>query len=173
MHFAGLLDRIAAVCAGLSVPVMVKEVGWGLSAEAVRALSVAGVAAVDVAGGGGTSWSEVERLRGDSAQAAVAAAFAGWGIPTAETLLAAREAAPELPIVASGGIRDGVDVAKCLALGADLAGLASPLLKAAAASADEAQRALEILGRQLRIAMFCIGTGDLDALRHTPHLRRV
>ncbi len=172
-RFAGLLDRIAAVCAGLSVPVVVKEVGWGLSAEAVRALHAVGVAAVDVAGGGGTSWSEVERRRGDSAQAAVAEAFAGWGIPTAETLLAAREAAPDLPIVASGGVRDGVDVAKCLALGADLAGLASPLLKAAAVSADEAQSALEILGRQLRIAMFCIGAGNLDMLRHTSHLQRV
>lgn len=172
-RFSRLLDRIAAVCDRLAVPVMVKEVGWGLSAETVRALAAAGVAAVDVAGGGGTSWSEVERLRGDAEQAAVAAAFAGWGIPTAEAVLAARQAAPDLPIVASGGLRDGVDVAKCLALGADVAGLASPLLKAAAQSAAEAERALAVLGRQLRIAMFCIGASDVEALRHTPHLHRL
>ena len=169
-RFAGLLDRIAEVCARLPIPVVVKEVGWGLSADVVRLLAQAGVAAVDVAGAGGTSWSEVERLRGGDQMAAVAAAFADWGIPTADALVAARRAAPTLPIVASGGIRNGVEVAKCLALGADLAGLASPLLKAAARSAEEAERALEIIGRQLRIAMFCVGARDIDALRHTPHL---
>jgi isopentenyl-diphosphate delta-isomerase len=169
-RFAGLLDRIAEVCARLPIPVVVKEVGWGLSADVVRLLVQAGVAAVDVAGAGGTSWSEVERLRSGDQMAAVAAAFAGWGIPTADALVAARRAAPTLPIVASGGIRNGVEVAKCLALGADLAGLASPLLKAAARSAEEAERALEVIGRQLRIAMFCVGARDIDALRHTPHL---
>jgi isopentenyl-diphosphate Delta-isomerase len=169
-RFAGLLDRIAEVCVRLPIPVVVKEVGWGLSADVVRLLAQAGVAAVDVAGAGGTSWSEVERLRSGDQMAAVAAAFAGWGIPTADALVAARRAAPTLPIVASGGIRNGVEVAKCLALGADLAGLASPLLKAAARSAEEAERALEVIGRQLRIAMFCVGARDIDALRHTPHL---
>jgi isopentenyl-diphosphate Delta-isomerase len=169
-RFAGLLDRIAEVCARLPIPVVVKEVGWGLSADMVRLLAQAGVAAVDVAGAGGTSWSEVERLRSGDQMAAVAAAFAGWGIPTADALVAARRAAPTLPIVASGGIRNGVEVAKCLALGADLAGLASPLLKAAARSAEEAERALEVIGRQLRIAMFCVSARDIDALRHTPHL---
>jgi isopentenyl-diphosphate Delta-isomerase len=169
-RFAGLLDRIAEVCARLPIPVVVKEVGWGVSADVVRLLAQAGVAAVDVAGAGGTSWSEVERLRSGDQMAAVAAAFAGWGIPTADALVAARRAAPTLPIVASGGIRNGVEVAKCLALGADLAGLASPLLKAAARSAEEAERALEVIGRQLRIAMFCVGARDIDALRHTPHL---
>ena len=172
-RFAGLLDRIAEVCARLPIPVVVKEVGWGLSADVVRLLAQAGVAAVDVAGAGGTSWSEVERLRSGDQMAAVAAAFASWGIPTADALVSARRAAPTLPIIASGGIRNGVEVAKCLALGADLAGLASPLLKAAARSAEEAERALEVIGRQLRIAMFCVGARDIDALRHTPHLHPV
>ena len=169
-RFAGLLDRIAEVCPRLPIPVVVKEVGWGLSADVVHLLAQAGVAAVDVAGAGGTSWSEVERLRSGDQMAAVAAAFAGWGIPTPDALVTARRAAPTLPIVASGGIRNGVEVAKCLALGADLAGLASPLLKAAARSAEEAEHALEVIGRQLRIAMFCVGARDIDALRHTPHL---
>ena len=172
-RFAGLLERIAEVCARLPIPVVVKEVGWGLSADVVRLLAQAGVAAVDVAGAGGTSWSEVERLRSGDQMAAVAAAFAGWGIPTADALVTARRAAPTLPIIASGGIRNGVEVAKCLALGADLVGLASPLLKAAARSAEEAERALQVIGRQLRIAMFCVGARDIDALRHTPHLHPV
>jgi len=171
-QFAGLLDRIADVCARLPIPVAVKEVGWGLSADVVRALGAAGVAAVDVAGAGGTSWSEVERMRGDEEGRAVAAAFADWGIPTADALVAARRAAPDLPIIASGGIRDGVEVAKCLALGADLVGLASPLLKAAARSAEDAELALRVLGRQLRIAMFCVESRDLTALRGTNRLRK-
>ena len=88
-------------------------------------------------------------------------------------MLIARRAAPETPLIASGGIRDGVEVAKCLALGADLVGAASPLLKAAARGADAATEALEILGAQLRIAMFCVGARDLAALRGTPRLRRI
>ena len=172
-RFSGLLERIAEVCAHCPVPVVVKEVGWGMSEETVRQLRDAGVAAIDVAGAGGTSWSEVERRRGNAWQAEVAAAFAAWGLPTAEALICARRAAPDLPLVASGGIRDGVEVAKCLALGADLVGLAAPLLKAAARSADEAERALQVLGAQLRIAMFCTNTRDLAALRRSPSLRRI
>ena len=172
-RFAGLLGRIADLCAGLDIPVMVKEVGWGLSGVVVARLKEAGVAAVDVAGAGGTSWSEVERRRGDARQAAVASAFAGWGIPTADALVAARRGAPDLPMVASGGVRDGVEVAMCLALGADLVGLASPLLKAAARGPDEAIEALEVLGAQLRIAMFCSGARDLAALRDAGRLRHV
>ncbi len=172
-RFAGLLSRIAEVCALLDVPVVVKEVGWGLSSDVVRALARAGVAAVDVAGAGGTSWSEVERLRGDERQSAVAAAFAGWGIPTADAVVAARRAAPGLPLVASGGIRDGVEVAKCIALGANVAGLASPLLKAAAQSVEAAEEALEILATQLRVAMFCTGCRDMTALQYSERLYAV
>jgi len=172
-RFAGLLERIGVVCAGLDVPVVVKEVGWGLSGDTARRLGEAGVAAIDVAGAGGTSWSEVERRRGDGRQAAIAAAFAGWGIPTADALVAARHAAPDLPIVASGGVRDGVEAAMCLALGANLVGLASPLLKAAARGPDEAIEALDILGAQLRIAMFGIGVRDIATLRGTTRLRRI
>jgi isopentenyl-diphosphate delta-isomerase len=172
-RFARLLDRIGAVCSALPVPVIVKEVGWGLSHDVVAALVQAGVAAVDVAGAGGTSWSEVERRRSDDHRSAVAAAFAGWGIPMTDSLLAARRAVPTLPVVASGGIRDGLDIAKCLALGADIAGLASPLLKAAARTAEEAERTLHVLCSQLRVAMFCIGAADIATLRRTTRLYRV
>jgi isopentenyl-diphosphate delta-isomerase len=170
--FSGLLARIAIVCEQLEVPVVVKEVGWGIDPDTVRALLDAGVAAVDVAGAGGTSWSEVERYRAsDPWRARVAAAFAGWGIPTAVCLRQARRVAGDALVFASGGIRDGIDAAKAMALGADLVGVAGPFLRAAAAGEDEAHElALEIVA-VLRIAMFAIGARTLAELRQTTRLR--
>jgi isopentenyl-diphosphate delta-isomerase len=170
-NFSGLARRIAAVCRALPVPVVVKEVGWGISAETARLLVEAGVSAIDVAGAGGTSWSEVEKHRAVSAhQRAVAAAFSGWGIPTAESLRLVREAAPELPIIASGGVRTGIDVAKAIALGAVVAGVAGPALRAAADSPETIEAVLKQIIDQLRIAMFCIGAATLDELRDSRHL---
>ena len=157
-NYTGLLDKIAGICANIHVPVIVKEVGWGLSAKTAQALRQAGVAALDVAGAGGTSWSEVERYRStSSADAEIAAAFAGWGIPTAESLCQVRQALPDTPLIASGGITNGVEVALCLALGADLVGLAQALLPSAMDSLEAAIEKLTIILRQLRIAMFCTG----------------
>lgn len=174
VNFAGLLERIAAVCRALPVPVVVKEVGWGISEDVARALAGAGVAAIDVAGAGGTSWSEVERHRAESAwRARVGGAFAGWGIPTAESVLAVRRAAPDVAVFASGGMRTGVEVAKALALGASLAGLASPVLRAATISAEAVVEELTAVIEELRISMFAIGAGSIEALRATPHLRQV
>jgi isopentenyl-diphosphate Delta-isomerase len=171
--FAGLLAKIGELCRRLDVPVVVKEVGWGIAPDVVRALIDAGAAAVDVAGAGGTSWSEVERRRiNEPWRARVAAAFAGWGIPTAECLRQAVRVAPEARIFASGGIRDGIDAAKAIALGADLVGVAGPFLRAAA----EGEEAAWDLGRELvetlRIAMFSVGARTLADLRFTPRLRR-
>jgi isopentenyl-diphosphate delta-isomerase len=146
-----------------------KEVGWGMSEEAARRLASAGVAAIDVAGAGGTSWSQVEMHRArTAAQKRIAAAFIDWGIPTADAILNVRRAAPQLPVIASGGLRDGIDVAKCVALGAGLGGLASPFLKAAAVSLEATIEVIEGLGRELRIAMFAAGAGSLAALQQTP-----
>lgn len=170
-NFAGLARRIAAVCRALPVPVVVKEVGWGISAETARLLAEAGVAAIDVAGAGGTSWSEVEKHRALTERARrVAAAFAGWGIPTAESLRLCRAAVPGLPLIASGGIRDGIDVAKAVALGATAAGMAGPALRAAAVSADALTELLGTVIEVLRIAMFCTGARDLAALARVPLL---
>lgn len=170
-RWAGLLGRIEAVARDLGVPVIAKEVGWGLSADDARRLRDAGVAAVDVAGAGGTSWSEVEKHRAATElQRRVAGAFVGWGIPTADSLRAVRASAPELPVIASGGLRDGLDVAKAIALGASLAGLAGPFLKAAAVSPEAVIEEIDILVRTLRIAMFAIGASDLAALRGTSRL---
>ena len=169
--FHALLSKIAAVCKAADFPIVVKEVGWGLSSDVVSALFDAGVSAVDVAGAGGTSWSEVERYRlSEPWRARVAGAFASWGIPTAETLIAARVAAPSRTIFASGGIRDGIDVAKAIALGADLVGIAAPFLQAAAqGNAAAAECAREIV-ETLRIAMFCVGAPTLADLRSGSHL---
>jgi isopentenyl-diphosphate delta-isomerase len=173
-EFAGLLSRIERVCRGLPVPVMVKEVGYGLSAHVARELVDAGVAGLDVAGAGGTSWSEVERRRAETSQQdRVAAQFAGWGIPTAEAVRAVRQALPGVPLIASGGIEGGVEAAKCVALGADLVGLAWPLLRPALDSAEAVREALEVVQHTLRIAMFCIGAADVRSLQTTPHLEEV
>jgi isopentenyl-diphosphate delta-isomerase len=169
--FAGLLGRIEALCGCLEVPVVVKEVGWGIAPDTVRQLVDAGVAAIDVAGAGGTSWSEVERHRiQDAVSARVAAGFAGWGIPTAEALRLARAAAPTSTIVASGGVRTGIDVAKAIALGADLAGMAGPFLRAAAHGVEAAGDLAAELTGVLRVAMFCVGAATVADLQHTARL---
>ncbi len=169
--FAGLLGRIEALCRRLDRPVVAKEVGWGIASDTVRRLLDAGVAAIDVAGAGGTSWSEVERQRiDDPVRARVAAAFAGWGISTAEALRMARHTAPGALIFASGGVRTGLDACKAIALGADLVGIAGPFLRAVAAGPATAADLASELREVLRIAMFCLGASTLAELRHTPRL---
>ncbi len=175
-NFSGLLKKIEAVCRALrpeGVPVIGKEVGWGMSEQAARQLASAGVAAIDVAGAGGTSWSQVEMHRAKTeSQKRVAAAFVDWGIPTADAIQNVRRAAPHLPVIASGGLRDGVDAAKCIALGASLCGLASPFLKAAAISLDATVEIITELARELRIAMFAAGAGTIAQLQTTPRVVR-
>ena len=164
-RFAGLLGRIEALCASLEVPVVVKEVGWGIAPDLVAALFDAGVAAVDIAGAGGTSWSEVERHRiADPVRARVAAAFADWGLPTADAIRLAREVAPRGTLIASGGIRSGVDVAMAIALGADLAASAGSMLRAADEGEETLDAAVDEITDTLRIAMFCAGARDVGGL---------
>ena len=168
VNFAGLLGRIEQVCRGLEVPVLVKEVGNGIGAADARRLVDAGVWGIDVAGAGGTSWSEVERFRQpDDAGARVAATFAGWGLPTSECIREVRAALPNVPLVGSGGIRSGLDMAKALALGADIVGTARPALLEAVneRGAEAVVEGLSVYLRELRIAMFCAGCGSLAALR--------
>ncbi len=165
-NFAGLLDKIASICSGLEVPVIAKEVGWGLSEPVARMLVEAGVAVLDVAGAGGTSWSEVEKHRAaNTLQHRVAAHFNNWGIPTADAIQQARRAAPGVPIIASGGIRTGPEAAVALALGADLVGLAAPLLAPATVSAQAVEDELQVLIQGLRIAMFAAGLPDIPSLK--------
>jgi len=169
-NFAGLLGKVEAICRALTVPVIAKEVGWGFSAHDARRLAEAGVAAIDVAGAGGTSWSQVEMYRAPTARLArVAGAFIDWGIPTAASIRYCREAAPHLPVFASGGIKNGIEAAKCIALGAALVGLAGEFLRAA--DRDGSAGVVELAGTitdELRVAMFCAGAADLPALARTP-----
>lgn len=172
-NFAGLLKRIEAVCAQVGVPVIAKEVGWGISPKTAQKLASAGVAAIDVAGSGGTSWSEVEYHRAPNAfYARVARSFADWGIPTAESIQYAKQGAPNTSILASGGLRDGIDIAKCIALGAKMGGMAGPFLKAAAISTEAVLEMEREITAQIRIAMFNVGAGNLDELAQTPLYRR-
>ena len=158
--FSGVLDGIAACVARLAPrPIVVKEVGFGLDGADVALLRDAGVAAVDVAGAGGTNWALIEGRRGAGA---VAGAFADWGLPTADALRAARAVAPELPAIASGGVRDGVEAAKCLALGATAVGMARPFL--VAAQADRTADAVALVLRQLRIAVWLTGAASAAEL---------
>ncbi|MEP9369680.1 type 2 isopentenyl-diphosphate Delta-isomerase [Xanthobacter sp. VNH20] len=161
----GLLDAIGALARTLPAPVIVKEVGFGIAADLARRLVDNGVAAIDVAGAGGTNWALVEGARGTGAQRAVAAAFADWGIPTARALAEVRAACPHVPLIASGGLRDGVDVAKAIRLGADLAGQAAGVLSSAVLSSEAVVAHFEVIIAQLRIACFCTGSRDLAALR--------
>jgi isopentenyl-diphosphate delta-isomerase len=172
--FGGLLSRIEAVCRALSVPVIVKEVGCGLSERVARQLVDAGVSALDVAGAGGTSWSQVERYRARTQkQAHIAAQFVDWGISTVDSIRMVRAAAPDIPLIASGGIETGIDVAKCVALGADLTGLAWPLLRPALLSSQAVVEALGVVVETLRVVMFCIGTPGIAELQLTPHLQEI
>jgi isopentenyl-diphosphate delta-isomerase len=170
-NFKGLLAKVETICRELEVPVIAKEVGSGIGAEDARRLVEVGVAVIDVAGAGGTSWSEVERFRHtDEYRRNIAAVFAGWGIPTTEAIKAVRAALPDITIIGSGGVRTGVHVAKAIALGADLAGSAAPHLLSATSGEGTAGVAdgLRAMIDELRIAMFCAGSADVQALRQLP-----
>jgi isopentenyl-diphosphate Delta-isomerase len=168
-RFAGLLSKVESICKLLPVPVIAKEVGWGFSAKAAHLLAEAGVAAIDIAGAGGTSWSQVEMHRAESeSQARLAAAFINWGIPTADSILQVRQEAPGITIFASGGLRTGIDIAKCLALGAVLGGMAGPFLKAAVKSSESTVQTIREVRREIQVAMFAAGAANLKILRETP-----
>ncbi len=165
-NFRGLLAKIEDLTRVLHVPVIVKEVGWGISYSVARRLVEAGVRGIDTAGAGGTSWSEVEKhLASGEDRRTIAEDFSTWGIPTAESILACRKAAPETLIVGSGGIRTGIDAAKALALGADMVGMGRPLLRPATVSATAVEARIARFLEELRIAMFCAGAGNLVQLR--------
>jgi len=171
-RFAGLLEKVEQICKRLPVPVIAKEVGWGFSKKDITGLVQAGVAAIDVAGAGGTSWSQVEMHRAaDETQARLAAAFIDWGIPTAEAVQTARGGASGVKIFASGGLRSGVDIAKCIALGACLGGMASPYLKAAVQSVEKTVEVITEFRREIQVTMFAAGAANLTELQATPLMK--
>jgi isopentenyl-diphosphate delta-isomerase len=161
------------VCRELEVPVVAKEVGNGISVDAAVRLVHAGVKAIDVAGRGGTSWSAVEAQRAAKQGGQPGRAFADWGIPTEQALVSVRQALPDIGLIASGGIRSGVDIAKSIALGADMGALGQPLL---AAALESSHKVVEFLGgviHELKVSMLCVGAANLGELRRVPLVRDV
>ena len=164
-NFAGLANKIEDVCKKVGVPVIAKEVGWGISGETAKKLADCGVSVIDVAGAGGTSWSQVEMHRApDEFTRQLAATFVGWGIPTAESIQLVKKALPKMTIFASGGLKDGLDIAKCIALGATIGGMAGQFLKAAAVSTENAIETMRLTKKQVEVAMFACGAGTLNDL---------
>jgi len=170
--YKGVLKGISSVVRSIGVPVIVKETGCGISKEVAAQLSDAGVAAIEVAGAGGTSWAAVEHynalMNGDKAKAEIAETFWDWGIPTAmsicEAVSARRSLKGKFKVIASGGIKDGIDVAKSLVLGADLAGVARPLLIPAFHGHKEVAEKLMRIVHELKITCLlcgCRSVGDL------------
>jgi isopentenyl-diphosphate Delta-isomerase len=168
-NFKGLLPKLGAVARDLGVPVIAKEVGSGISGAMGRALLEQGIRIVDTAGVGGTSWARIEAAR--SSDPALGEVFAGWGVPTPRAI---RELAaiPGLTVIGSGGLKNGIDVAKALALGADLAGLAYQFLEAATESPAKVVERIGRIVQELRICMFCIGAKTIAELKGTPLLER-
>ncbi|MGK7941908.1 MAG: type 2 isopentenyl-diphosphate Delta-isomerase [Crocosphaera sp.] len=165
-NWKGLYDKIATLATHLEVPIIAKEVGNGISGKVARRLGDCGVAAIDIAGAGGTSWSEVEAYRqSDPRLRQIAHSFAEWGIPTAFSLMQVRQSVPNLPVFASGGMRSGLDAAKAIALGATLVGSAAPLLDAATQQSQAVYQKFSILLDTLKIAAFCAGSCNLRQLQ--------
>jgi isopentenyl-diphosphate delta-isomerase len=162
-NFAGLLPKIGEVVRGLAVPVVVKEIGCGISGATARALAAQGVRIIDTAGVGGTSWARIEAAR--AGDLAIGEIFAGWGLPTPLSIQEVRSVGG-LTVIASGGLRNGIDVAKAIALGADLAGMAFPFLKAATESPERVAEKVQRIVLELKICMFCLGVTTVAELRH-------
>jgi len=166
-RYRGVLDRISELVKNMDVPVIVKEVGAGISREVAIRLEMAGVSAINVAGAGGTSWAGVEKLRADmmknKAKARLGEVFWDWGIPTAASLIQVRRAV-KLPLIASGGMRNGLEVAKCVALGASMAAMAYPFLKAAAHSKEALFGFTDSVIAELKSTMFLVGAANVQSL---------
>jgi isopentenyl-diphosphate Delta-isomerase len=173
-NFRGLLDKISKLCSELRIPVIAKEVGNGISAPMAEKLMAVGVQAIDVAGAGGTSWAKVEGERAENAlQRRLGKTFADWGLPTAECITSIRAIAPNIPLIASGGLRHGLDVAKAIALGADIAGLAMPFLQAAVVSEVALSDLAEVLIAEITTTLFCTGNATLQKLQNSGSLQRI
>jgi len=164
-NYRGIVGAIRSLAKAVSVPVMVKETGCGISREVASRLLGAGVAAIDVAGVGGTSWAAVEHYNaksiGDVAKAGVAETFWDWGIPTAMGICEVASLGGRFTLIASGGIKNGLEVAKSLALGANAAGIARPLLIPAFAGGEAVKTKLEQVISELRVAAMLVGVEDV------------
>jgi isopentenyl-diphosphate delta-isomerase len=168
--FAGLLTKLKEIMQELDVPLIIKETGAGIAAEDAEKLEAIGVAGIDVAGAGGTSWAAVEfyraKSRGDEFHQKLGEAFWDWGIPTAISLVETTQRV-RIPVIASGGIRSGIDAAKALALNGSLVGMAYPILDAAIHGQEEVEKKLRLIIEELRNTMFLVGADSIIKLKET------
>jgi len=172
-NFSGILKKIETICSTIEVPVIVKEVGWGISSKVAQKLINAGVSCIDVAGAGGTSWALVEKFRNsDKNRIAISGHFHDWGIPTSDCLKDLHSDFPEIPLIASGGIKRGIDIGKSIALGARVAGIAGVFFREAANSTEAVVEKIREFTDELRITMFVVGAGDMSTLAITPIFKK-
>ena len=164
--FKGVLTKIGEIAGELDKPVIVKETGCGISAEDAKALEAAGVKAIDIGGVGGTSFAAVEYYRSTSPNN-MGEAFWDWGIPTAVSLIETTQTV-KIPVIASGGVRSGLDIAKSLALNANLVSISQPVLEAAVKGAKKTEELLSCLTDELRNVMFLVGAENLESLAKVP-----
>jgi len=167
-NFRRLIPRMGEVARDLDVPVVAKEIGCGISRDVARALVDQGIRVVDTAGLGGTSWARIEAARADDVD--LGELFADWGIPTPLAIRRLRDV-PELTLIGSGGVRNGVDVAKALAFGADVVGMAYPFLVAADESKERVVEKVRRTVEELKICMFCTGARTIPELRRARVIR--
>jgi isopentenyl-diphosphate delta-isomerase len=172
--YRGVLNKISELAVELDVPLIVKEVGSGISREVATRLELAGVSAINVAGVGGTSWAGVEKLRAenqnDKVKIRLGELFWDWGIPTASSIIEVKLGAPNVKLVASGGIRNGLEIAKCLALGADLCGMAYPFLRKAAESQEALFEFSDMIIEELKSTMFLVGASNIQELKSSRYI---
>lgn len=165
--YKGVLSKIKEICTYFDIPIIVKEVGAGISMEVAKRLQSAGVSAINVAGSGGTSWAGVEKLRAETAHDSnkinLGELFWDWGIPTAVSLIEVRKSV-KIPVIASGGIRNGLEIAKCIALGANMCGMAFPFLRQASKSLESLYEFTNRTLIELRGAMFLVGSKNINQL---------
>jgi isopentenyl-diphosphate Delta-isomerase len=173
-RYRGVLGKITELVSDLDMPVLVKEVGAGISREVAIKLEMAGVSAINIAGAGGTSWAGVEKLRADIAKNKIkihlGEMFWDWGIPTALSLIEVKKVVKKTPLVASGGLRNGLEVAKCIALGAEMCAMAYPFLVAAAQSLESLFNFMDIILAELKSTMFLLGAENIETLKGSRYI---
>ena len=171
--YKGVFSKISEISGSLDVPVIVKEVGAGISKEVAVKLEVAGVSAINVAGAGGTSWAGVEKLRAETSnndlKIHLGEIFWDWGIPTATSLIEVKKTV-KVPIIASGGLRNGMEMAKCIVLGASMCAMAYPFLLKAAESKEQLFNFADTVIAELKSTMFLIGAMNLSLLKSSRYI---
>jgi isopentenyl-diphosphate Delta-isomerase len=172
-RFKGILQRISNLVQDIEIPIIVKEVGSGISADVALRLEKSGVRSINVAGSGGTSWAGIEKIRADQhneyIKSQLGELFWDWGIPTALSILLVSRSV-KIPIIASGGLRNGLEIAKCMILGSNLCAMAFPFLKRAAQSEEELEKFTQLILSEIRSTMFLLGTKDIGSLKNTRYI---